>query len=550
MKSIKLATKWGDRESALIIVTEPLKKAIFEELGMDPKTTVKEYTQKQDPRELEEILSDSQLPSDFKPELIKVLGKDKISTDPWIRITNTLGQSYLEMLRSRIGDIPNIVELVVYPHSHEDVVNTVQLANRFLIPISTVAGATTVILGIEPSNRGMIALNLKNMDKLLIVNKDAQYITAQSGIKGPRLEELLNHQGLTLGHFPQSFEYSCLGGWVATRGAGQNSTLYGKIEDMVMGIKLVTGSGETLTTRIAPARAVGPDINQILTGSEGSFGIITEITLRVWREPQKTRLAAFFFKSFEEGLHAYREILQNGYRPAIMRISDSEETYYNILAQTLMRDPPKMPLLYRYMLNFLERRGYLIGTRCMGIMSFEGEPKLITLTLKKAKSYASKCGGFYIGSKPAKSWHKRRFELPFIRDPLIDYGILIETFETSTTWDRILDLYYNVRKALKPECPILWTHGSHFYQSGANLYFTLVAPQEKNNEVEQYYRIKKTILDTFQKYGGTLSHHHGIGRAFSSWLPLEIGPEGVKLLKGIKKTLDPNGIMNPGIFDF
>ncbi|UCE12433.1 MAG: FAD-binding oxidoreductase [Candidatus Heimdallarchaeota archaeon] len=547
MKSIKLATKWGDRESPYIIVTEPLKKTIFKQLGMDPKTTEKAYIQKQD---IEEILGESQLPSEFKSELIKVLGKDKISEDPWARITNSLGQSYIEMLRSRISDISNTVELVVYPQSHEDVVNVVQLANKFLIPTSTVAGATSVTLGIEPTISGMIALNLKSMDKLLQVNKDAQYITVQSGILGPQLEEQLNHQGLTLGHFPQSFEYSCLGGWVATRGAGQNSTLYGKIEDMVMGIKLVTGAGKTLTTRTAPARAVGPDINQILTGSEGSFGIITEVTLRVWKKPRKTRLAAFFFRSFEEGLHAYREILQNGYRPAVMRLSDSEETYYNILAQTLMRDPPKMPFLYRYMLKFMERRGYLIGERCMGIMSFEGDPKLVDLSLKKAKSYCKKYGGFYIGSRPAKSWHKRRYELPFIRDPLIDYGILIETFETSTTWDRIIDLYYNVRKVLKQECPILWTHGSHFYQSGANLYFTLTAPQEKDNEVEQYYRIKKRILDTFQMYGGTLSHHHGIGRAYGSWLPPEIGTEGIKLLKGIKKTLDPNGIMNPGIFDF
>ncbi|MHA2244031.1 MAG: FAD-binding oxidoreductase [Candidatus Hodarchaeales archaeon] len=545
MKSIKSATKWGDRESTSIVVTEPLKKFIFKELGMDPKTTTKKYQQKQTP---EEIFREPQLPSEFKSELTELLGNDKISDDPWVRITNSLGQSYIEMLRSRFIDMSSIVELVVYPQTHEDVVNIVQLANRFVIPISTVAGATSVTLGIEPSHN-MISLNLKYMNKILMIDKNAQYITAQSGILGPKLERILNHEDLTLGHFPQSFEYSCLGGWVATRGAGQNSTLYGKIEDMVMGMKFVSGSGETLITKTAPKRATGPDINQILTGSEGTFGIITEITLRVWRKPQQTRLATFFFKSFEEGLHAYKEILQNGYRPAVMRISDREETYYNIVAQTLMRDPPKMPFLYRSILKFLEKRGYQIDSRCMAIMSFEGEPKLVALTLKKAKFYAKKFGGYYLGSRPAKSWYKRRFELPFIRDPLIDYGILIETFETNTTWDKIIDLYYAVRKVLNKECPILWTHGSHFYQNGANLYFTLAAPQEPSNEIEQYYRIKKKVLDTFQEYGGTLSHHHGIGRAFNSWLPQEIGEEGLKLLKSVKKTLDPKGIMNPGIFD-
>lgn len=540
-----MATKWGDRESTHIIVTESLKKFVFDHLGMDTQTKVKEYKHKQN---LDEILGKSQLSSEFKSELVKLLGKDKISEDPWIRITNSLGQSYIEILRSRFIDLSTIVELVVYPHDHKDVVNIVQLANKHVIPISTVAGATSVTLGIEPSPN-MISLNSKYLNKLLFVNIDAQYITAQSGISGPQLELLLNQKNLTLGHFPQSFEYSCLGGWVATRGAGQNSTLYGKIEDMVMGIKFVSGSGETLSTKPAPARAIGPDINQILTGSEGTFGIITEVTLRVWKKPQQTRLAAFFFKSFEEGLHAYREILQNGYKPAIMRISDSEETHHNIIAQTLMRDPPKMPFVYRTFLKFLEKRGYLSGSRCMGVMSFEGEPRLVALTLKRAKSYVKKFGGFYIGSKPAKSWYKRRYELPFVRDPLINYGILIETFETCATWDKIINLYHAVREVLKPECPILWTHGSHFYQSGANLYFTLVTPQEENNEVDQYYRIKKNILDTFLEFGGTLSHHHGIGRAFSSWLPQEIGNEGVKLLKNIKKTLDPMGIMNPGIFD-
>ncbi|MFX0122013.1 MAG: FAD-binding oxidoreductase [Candidatus Hodarchaeota archaeon] len=546
MKPLKMATKWGDRESPYIKVTDTLKKFVFEHLGMDPRTKEKNYKQI---RVLDEILGKSLIPSEFKSKIIEVLGQERISDDLWERITSSLGQSYVEMLRSRFFDVHSIVELVIFPRSHNDIVNTILLANEFSIPVSTVAGASTVTLGVEP-NPGMIAVNLKHMNNLLEVNQDSQYIIAQSGISGPKLESLLNQKDLTLGHFPQSFEYSCLGGWVATRGAGQNSTLYGKIEDMVMGMKFVTGSGKTLMTRIAPARATGPDINQILTGSEGSYGIISEVTLRVWKFPQQTHLAAFLFKSFEEGLYAFKEILQNGYRPAVMRISDSEETHHNIMAQTLMRDPPRMPFLYRNFLRYLEKRGYRVGSRCMGVMSFEGEKDLVALTSKKAKSYAKKYGGYYIGSRPAKSWHKRRYELPFIRDPLIDYGILIDTFETSITWDRILDLYAAVRKELKPECPILWTHGSHFYQSGANLYFTLVTPQEENNEIEQYNRIKKKILDTFQEYGGTLSHHHGIGRSFKNWLSQEIGLVGINILKNTKNCLDPNGIMNPGVFGF
>ena len=539
------ATKWGDRDSSLMKVTEPLKLFMFEHLQMDPDTKKKEYSQKLSEKD---FIAESRLSDEFVAKIKKILGPENTSSDLWTRIQNSLGQGYIDLLYTRLADIPVIAELVVFPSSHDDVVKIVELCNEYHIPLSIVAGGSSVTSGIQPPSNA-IAINLCKMNKVLTIQQDSLYIVAQSGISGPELERILNKENLTLGHFPQSFEYSCLGGWVVTRGAGQNSTLYGKIEDMVMGIKCVSGSGETLSTKIAPRRATGPDINQILTGSEGAFGIVTEIALRVWRKPQQTRFAAFFFKSFEEGLHAYREILQSGYKPAVMRISDSEETYYNIVAQTLMRDPPKMPFLYRYLLKYLEKRGYLVDSRCMAIMSFEGDPKLVDLTFNKAKAYVKKFGGYYLGSRPAKSWHKRRFELPFIRDPLVDYGILIETFETSSTWDKIIDLYYAVRKALKQECPILWTHGSHFYQSGANLYFILAAPQESNNEIEQYYRIKKKVLDTFQENGGTLSHHHGIGRAFSSWFPKEIGDEGIKLMKSIKKTLDPNGIMNPGIFD-
>jgi len=263
MEPLQNATKWGDRESPYIKVTDSLKKFVFDHLRMDPHTNLKKYPKM---KSLEDILADSQLPSGFKLELTKSLGEDKISDDPWARIKNSLGQNYIELLRSRFIDINAIVDLVVYPKSHEDVVKTVRVANKYKVPLSSVGGATSVTLGIEPIS-GIVALNLKNMNNVLYVNKSAQYIIVQTGILGPKLESLLNHENLTLGHFPQSFEYSSLGGWVATRGAGQSSTLYGKIEEMVMGLKFVTGTGETLSIKKAPARATGPDLNQIIAGS-------------------------------------------------------------------------------------------------------------------------------------------------------------------------------------------------------------------------------------------------------------------------------------------
>jgi alkyldihydroxyacetonephosphate synthase len=543
MEPFSSTARWGDRQPLHVKFTNNLKTFLFEHLQMDPDSREKEYHQK---KSWDEFQSKPRLPNEFLQKLETLLSHDQISSDPLIRLQNSIGKSYLELLQLRLADISSIVELVVYPRSHEDIVKIVQISNKFNIPISTVAGGTSVTLGIQAS-KGSIAVNLKDLDKILTINEKSLYIVCQTGISGPDLEKILNHNNLTLGHFPQSFEYSSVGGWVATRGAGQNSTLYGKIEDMIMGLRLVTGLGETLEISKAPARAIGPDWNQIFTGSEGAFGIITEVSLRVWKKPEIRKMSGFFFRTYEEGLTAIRNLLQDGYKPAILRIYDHEETFYSEQASKLMKEPPKDSFIMRSAYKFLNSRGYIENRRCLANMVFEGNRDLVKLTQKKAIKYAKKFGGFHLWSIPVKSWMKSRYESPFLRDPIIDHGILLETFETCTTWDNILPLYTGVREVLKEECPVICSHASHFYQEGANIYFHIFAPQEKGNEIDQYLRIQKKIIDAFLQNNGTISHHHGIGRAYSSWLPRAIGSEGIKILQAIKHTLDPKGIMNPGV---
>lgn len=488
-----------------------------------------------------------QLPEKIISKITRELTSGQVSFDFQDRLRNSIGKSYLDLIQARLADISSIVELVVYPRTHNEVVKLVKIANEFKIPLSPVGGGTSMTSGIQAPS-GSIAVNLSQMNKVLMINKESLYLTTQVGILGPELERILNHENLTLGHFPQSFEYSSVGGWVVTRGAGQNSTLYGKIEDMVMGFKFVTGMGETLTTRKAPARATGPDLNHIITGSEGAFGILTEVTLRVAKLPQSRKMAGFFFHNFEEGIIAFKNLLQDGFTPAIIRLYNAEETFSSLRSSVLMKEPPKESFLIRSVLKYVESRGYTKRNRCLAVVVFEGNSDLVKLTRKKTISYAKRVGGIFLGSTPGKSWIKSRYESPFLRDPIIDHGILLETFETSTTWENVVPLYNAVRKIIKPECPVLWTHASHLYRNGANLYFHVFSPQEFGNEVEQFLRIKEKIVDTFLEYGGTLSHHHGIGRTFSKWLPREIGVEGIKILQDIKNSLDPNGIMNPGIF--
>ncbi|MHA1968173.1 MAG: FAD-binding oxidoreductase [Candidatus Hodarchaeales archaeon] len=536
--------RWGERTPDHVKFTTNLKAFLLEQLQMDPKTVEKNYPQKYSWSDFD---TKPKLVDGFISELTSLFSPTQISSDSTTRLRNSFGKSYLELIRLRFADIPSIVELVVYPSSHDEVVIIIQLCNRFNVPISTVGGGTSMTLGVQ-APKGSIAVNLKKMNRIVSINTDSLYVTSQTGIFGPELEKILNHNNVTLGHFPQSWEFSTLGGWVATRGAGQNSTLYGKIEDMLMGFKVVTGSGSTLNIKKAPARATGPDWNQLFAGSEGAFGIITEVTLRVWKKPQTRKMSGFFFRTFEEGLTSIKQLLQNGFNPAIIRLYDPEETYHSEKASTLMKDPPRDSFIMRTVYKYLKTRGYIEKKRCLAIMVFEGDSDLVNLTRKKAVTYAKKHGGFHLWSIPAKSWIKSRYESPYLRDPILDHGILLETFETSMTWENIIPLYYSVRKRLKDECPVLWSHASHFYKNGANLYFHVFAPQEEANEINQFLRIKKKIIETFLEYGSTVSHHHGIGRAFSPWLSQAIDNEGIKLLNSIKTTLDPRGIMNPGVF--
>ncbi|MHA1974725.1 MAG: FAD-binding oxidoreductase [Candidatus Hodarchaeales archaeon] len=536
-------TKWGNRKSAHVKLTPTLKQFLFERLKMDAKTRPKEYDYVFDQ---ERIFREISISSEIVNKLKTAIGEKNVSSDQNSRLQNSFDQSYLSILTSQFGKLYGLPQLVTYPKSHNDVVKIIQIANQYKIPIFTVSGHSSVTLGIKPPKIS-IAVNLTKMNNMLKINREANWATFQTGIYGPELEDILNKEGLTLGHFPQSFEYSCLGGWLATRSAGQNSTLYGKIENMVLGIKFVTGTGKTLETKKAPARATGPDLNQIMIGSEGAFGVITEVTLKLSKIPPKKQFSSFLFRTFEDGVSAFREILQRGYKPSVMRLSDPEETSDHIKLSYLMKDHPKPSKFIELFFKYLEARGYTDGKSSLGILSFEGDPALTKVTKKLSSRIIKKHGGYSLGTKVAKSWFETRFESPFLRDPLIEHGILLDTFETSTTWDNLIYLHSKVREKLKPLYPILWSHCSHIYTTGANLYFTILVEQESGNEIDQYFKLRKTMLDTLQEYGGTLSHHHGIGRSFSSWLPQEIGEQGITILKSLKKTLDPNNIMNPGV---
>ena len=332
-----------------------------------------------------------------------------------------------------------------------------------------------------------------------------------------------------------------MGGWGAGRGAGQQSTYYGKIEDMVLGLRAVTPAG-LLRTQPFPRAALGPDYTQMLVGSEGTLGVISETTLRVWpHRPESMRPLTFMFKSFTDGAAAIREILQSGIgRPGVCRLSDEEETEVALTLDGLAGGGID---------KTLSRLGYRSGERSLMIAATEGDRMASAGTAARANVIAIKHGGLPLGSKPLRSWYKRRFHDPYVRDDLMDFGVLTDTLETSTTWSNLPRLWQGVRAVVKARPnAVCMTHISHAYDNGANLYFIVLTPMDLEQPLSDYRAYHRGIIDAVVANGGSISHHHGVGRLFAPWYPEQVGAAAYEAFRALKAGLDPNGIMNPGAY--
>ncbi|XMB86820.1 FAD-binding oxidoreductase [Mycoplasmatota bacterium WC44] len=473
-----------------------------------------------------------------------IVGDDNVTTDEYLRLQVAYGKTMLDVMRLRKKIVENVPDCVIYPRNREDIKRIVAYCNENLINIYVYGGGSSVTRGVEATKGGITLDMRKNFNKVINFNEKNQTITVEAGMSGPKLEETLNNamelfgakRKYTCGHFPQSFEYSSVGGWVVTRGAGQNSTYYGKIEDIVISQEYVTPVGYLVTDEF-PATATGPNIDQIMIGSEGAYGILTHVTLRVFRLMKKNQFKfSYIFKSWEDAREAAKEIMQNesGY-PSVFRLSDPEETdvalkLYGVEGTVLEKG-----------MNFL---GYKPMQRCLFLGFTDGERKFAKNVKKNVKKICKKYGAMYLTGYPTKSWEHGRFKDPYLRDVLQDFGVMTDTIECSVTWDNMLEVHEGVREFCKSRPnTICMTHMSHVYPQGANLYFIFIA---KMDSIEEYTEYQKGILDSIQKFGGSMSHHHGIGKSFGPWLEGQIGKETFLVYKALKNHFDPNNIMNPG----
>jgi alkyldihydroxyacetonephosphate synthase len=434
-----------------------------------------------------------------------------VRDDREARVLRCRGKSYLDLLAQRAGDCEAAPDAVVAPRDHEAVLAVLQACNEAGVAVVPFGGGTSVVGGVEPLRRPAISLDLGALEDVS-VDARSQMATLGAGLRLPEADRALAAHGLRLAHYPQSYEWATVGGCVATRSAGQASTGRGRIDENLIAVRVAAPLGE-LETRDVPASAAGPELRQLVAGSEGVLGAITAVTLRVHPVAEE-RYEGWLMPGFEAGCDALRQLEQAGLAPDVARLSDEDETRYTLaLAGTPLRR--------------------LVGDRCLLVVGGQGSWRRRLLA-----------AGARPVPKAGERWAHSRFDGPHLRDDLLDRGVMVETLETATSWSNLARLREAVRAALPGL--LVGCHVSHLYPTGASLYFTVLGPQS-DDPAAQWRALKAAATDAIVAAGGTLTHHHAVGRDHAPWIGAEVGETGLGILRAIKDRCDPAGIMNPGL---
>ena len=473
-----------------------------------------------------------------------------VSQDPATRIAHAAGKHTPDLLRQRAGTPLALPDAVVRPGARAEIPAVLAACVAHGVAVVPFGGGSSVVGGVTPlagEHHAVIALDLTGLSSLLDLNERDRTATFEAGVRGPELERALAERGYTLGHIPQSHQQATLGGYAATRSAGQASTGYGAIAELITAIRLETPTGTLALGGHAPASAAGPDLRHVVIGSEGTLGVITEVTVAITRKPTEKAYGAWAFPSFEAGAEAIRALAQDGAAgdaPDICRLSDEEETELT-LAQSGGRP---VQLLRRW----LRSRGIETPALLLGVWEGSGsEPKA---RLKRARRILRAHGAVSATSAPAEAWDRGRFSSPRLRDELLTIGVLVDTLETAATWTNLAVTHEAVATAIRGalasgpggDAPsAVQGHVSHLYRTGASLYYTFIARAEAD-PIAQYERVKRAANEAIVASGATITHHHAVGTEHAAQLPAEIGEQGVRVLRAVKRELDPTGIMNPG----
>jgi alkyldihydroxyacetonephosphate synthase len=467
-----------------------------------------------------------------------IVGPDNCATDDHARLLRAGGKSTPDLLRRADREPQDAPDAVVTPGTDDEVAAVLRYCSDHSIAVVPFGGGTSVVGGVDPIRgtfAAAITLDLRRFDQLYALDEVSGEAELGAGVTGPEAERLLGEYGFSLGHFPQSFQFATIGGFAATRSSGQDSAGYGRINDMIRGLRAVTPVG-VLDLGRAPASAAGPDLRELIVGSEGVFGVITRVRLRVHPVPETTRYEAWSFPDFATGAAALRAVTQTGTGATVVRLSDEAETGVNLATTEQIGEQQ-------------------ITGGCLAITAFEGTVAHAESRHAETHAMLAAHGGTSLGAEPARAWEAGRFNAPYLRDALLAGGALCETLETATRWSNLTTLKAAVTEALTTALAetgtpaLVLCHISHVYPTGASLYFTVVAAQRGSSPEEvqaQWHAAKVAASDAIMRTGGTITHHHAVGADHRPWMSAEVGDVGVAVLRAVKASLDPAGILNPG----
>ncbi len=477
--------------------------------------------------------------------LVEAVGEENVFAGTEDRVRHATGRGYADLARLRRGRLEAAPDAVVLPGDVEALRRVLDACAAEGVAVVPFGGGTSVVGGVEPLRGTHGRLISLDLSRLREVEVDRRSLTARlgAGLRGPEAEAALGAQGMTLGHFPQSFEFATIGGFAATRSAGQASSGYGRFDALVSAVRLIAPAGD-LRTLATPHTAAGPALRELILGSEGILGVIPEVTVRVRPAPRARRYEGWMAESFEAGVEIVRAMAQGPGLPDVIRISDEEETEGSL---ALSGPRGLAGALFNGYLGLRRRRG-----SCLIIVGLEGEGESVARRHSLAARALRGGGAAYLGRAAGRSWEHSRYLGPYLRDTLMDLGAMVETLETSHTWARLGELHAATGAAIRDSLAaqgtpgLVFCHLSHAYPDGASLYFTFISRALRGGELDQWRAVKRAASEAILAAGATITHHHAVGRDHAPYMEAEVGRTGLEVLGAVKERLDPAGIMNPG----
>ncbi len=525
---------WGDPET-------------LPELDGEALATLRERIGELTPVPRAASLEEFELPpaEPLPPALVEAAGEGSVFTSLEDRVRHAAGRGYADLARLRSGSLDAAPDAVVLPDGPDRLRRILDACAAEGVAVVPFGGGTSVVGGVAPIRGAHERLISLDLARLRGVDVDLRSLTATlgAGLRGPEAEAGLAPHGVILGHFPQSFEYATVGGFAATRSAGQASSGYGRFDSLVSSVRLVAPAGE-MGTLETPHSAAGPALREMIVGSEGVFGVIPEVTVRVRPAPRERRYEAWIAEDFEAGAEIVRSLAQGPGLPDVIRVSDEEETSVSLA----LSGPRGLSgaLFGRYLGLRKRRQGSLI------VVGHEGDAESVARRRALAVRALRAGGAAYLGQAAGRAWEHGRYQGPYLRDTLMEMGAMVETLETSHTWSRLARLHGAVGAALRDSLAgqgtpgLVFCHLSHAYADGASLYFTFISRARHGAEIEQWREVKRAASEAIVAGGGTITHHHAVGRDHAPYMEAEVGGVGIESLRALKEQLDPAGVMNPG----